>query len=182
MGRVASREAQGLANRPPQAAPSLHPLIAGLVYTNRHKGGEDVTDVEVTVILWEEVHMVEGGSLIPLCSLPSAEGGIAYLGWTEMLNAPSPAGRSMPPPARPLFSPFQVPFSCLDSLPTRAGKPRPVHKGTVQRFPPTENFPWIPTPILGRVTIFSLPALPPWPCSGFSRMIPCKRSSEGGRD
>lgn len=59
MGQARSREAQGLANHPPQEAPSLHLLVVELVDSHRHMGREDVTDVEVAVILWEEVHIVE---------------------------------------------------------------------------------------------------------------------------
>ena len=50
-----------------------------------------------------------------------------------------------------------------------------------QRLPPPGNFPWIPTPILGRLSIFSFSALPSWPFSEFSRIITFKGSSEGGR-
>lgn len=53
MGRVRSREGQGLANCPPQEVPSLHLLVVELVNGHGHMGREDVTDVEVTVILWE---------------------------------------------------------------------------------------------------------------------------------
>lgn len=59
--------------------------------------------------------------------------------------------------------------------------PRLVQEGSVQRLPPLGNFPWIPTPILGRLSIFSFSALPYWPFSKFSRIITFKGSSEGGR-
>lgn len=109
-----------------------------------------------------------------IAQLAPVEGGGVHLGWMETLTTGS--GVPATCQAHPL-SPVQVPFSCLEPLLIL----RLVQEGSVQRLPPLGNFPWIPTPILGRLSIFSFSALPYWPFSKFSRIITFKGSSEGGR-